>query len=137
MRLPFESESGVTPSLWNSCTIEPAGNELPDVLMSNTSAPLPVLTSTFVNDTVAPCSALGTVAPVNVTDADWFTANGAMFVKNGPTFAAPSWYAKRAALLRTCGGSAGFTFTSNVMVPDWPEGTALTMAVTAPGVDSL
>src|SRR5262249_28394865 len=90
VRLPFESVSGVTPSLWNSCTIEPAGNVLPPVLMSNTSFPVPVFVSVFVNDTTEPCWALGKVWPVNVTDADWFTVNGATFVNSGPTLPEPS-----------------------------------------------
>jgi hypothetical protein len=51
---------------------------------------LPVFVSVFVNDTVAPCTALGTIWPVNVTDAVWFTVNGAVFVNSGPTLAAPS-----------------------------------------------
>src|SRR5262249_6445894 len=117
--------------------MEPAGNELPPVLMSNTSLPLPVFLSVFVNDTTEPCSAFATVCPVNVTDADWLTVNGALFVKNGPTLPAPSKYAKRAVLPMTWGARPAFTFTSNVTLPDWPDGTWFTIAVTAPGVATL
>ena len=43
---------------------------MPEVEMSNTSAPLPVFVSVLLNDTVVPCSALATVWPVNVAEAD-------------------------------------------------------------------
>src|SRR5262245_66580184 len=105
--------------------------------MSNTSAPLPSFVSWFVNETVAPCSTLPTVWPENRSATDWSTANGATFVKNGPTSTTPSWYAKRAELLMTCGARAAFTMTSNVTLPDCPEGTELTIAVTAPGVETV
>ena len=87
MPLPFESVSGVTPSLWKSVNVVPAGNVPAPTVMSNTSVPLPVLVSVLVNATSAPCGAEATVWPVNVSDTVWFTVNGARLVVNGPDVA--------------------------------------------------
>jgi hypothetical protein len=57
---------------------------------SNTSLALPVFVRVFVNETFAPCAADATVWPVNVSEADALTVNGAALVVNGPTFDTPS-----------------------------------------------